>query len=67
MRSLAAVVASISTLVALLAIAPAASALPAGSNTARDRLDVYSGQVTAAQIAKIVALGVDRHELGISG
>jgi hypothetical protein len=65
-RSIAAVVASISTLVALLAMATPASALPAGSNTARDRLDVYSGQVTAAQIAKIVALGVDRHELGIS-
>ncbi|MEO6715344.1 MAG: M14 family metallopeptidase, partial [Mycobacteriales bacterium] len=66
-RSLAAVVASISTVVALLAIAPAASALPTGSNSAWDRLDVYSGQLTAAQIAKIVALGVDRHELGISG
>lgn len=66
MRSLVAGLASISVLVAMLASAPTASALPTGSTSARDRLDVYAGNLAPAQLSKIVALGVDRSELDIS-
>ena len=33
---------------------------------ANDRLEVYVGEIPAAQLADIVALGVDRHELEVS-
>jgi hypothetical protein len=39
------------------------SAAPA---RAQDRLEVYVGEIPAAQLSEIVALGVDRHELGVS-
>ncbi len=31
----------------------------------RDRLEVYVGTMTASQVPEVLALGVDRHELGI--
>jgi hypothetical protein len=67
MRSSAAILASISTLVAVLTLAPAAHAAPTPQDNARERLDVYVGEVSADQLTKIVALGVDRDELDVSG
>ncbi len=59
-------VATLSTLLVLLASAPAASAAPKGTNTALERQDVYTGVVSAAGLREIVALGIDRHELDLS-
>lgn len=47
----------------LAATAPAGAAPP--PPVPDDRLDVYVGDIQAAQVADIVALGVDRHELEV--
>ena len=57
--------ATLSTLVALLAYGAAASAAPKGQNTAKERLDVYTGVVTTGQLRDIIALGIDRSELDL--
>ena len=57
--------ATISMLGALLACSAAASAAPRAQSSERDRFDVYTGVVDAAQIDEITALGIDRHELRI--
>ena len=51
-------------MVAVLACTAAPAS--AASQKARDRLDVYAGEVSPAQVADIVALGIDRQELGLS-
>jgi hypothetical protein len=58
--------ATLLTLGVLLAIAPTAAAAPKASNTAKERLDVYTGIVSGSDLREIVALGVDRHELDLS-
>jgi hypothetical protein len=58
--------ATLSTLVALLAFGADAGAAPKAHDTARERLDVYTGVVTADQLREIVALGIDRSELDLS-
>jgi hypothetical protein len=58
--------ATFSTLVALLAYASVAVALPRGQNTASERMDVYTGVVTTDQVRDIIALGVDRSELDLT-
>lgn len=63
MRAFAVTVAVLSM---LLVTAPIAAGAPKASNSARERLDVYAGQVSSGQVAKIVALGIDRHELDVS-
>ena len=52
----------------LAALAPGSTAAsPAPQARAeRDRLEVYVGQMLPTQLADLVALGVDRHELGVS-
>ncbi len=49
----------------LAAVAPASSAAPPAAPD-RDRLEVYVGQLLPGQLADVVALGVDRHELDLS-
>jgi hypothetical protein len=49
-----------------MACGTVANAAPKGQNSARERLDVYSGVVSADQLRDIVALGVDREELKLS-
>ncbi len=58
--------ATVSMLATLLACSAAASAAPRAHNTQRERLDVYSGVVSAAQLDAITALGIDRHELRVT-
>ncbi len=58
--------ATISMLGTLLVCSAAATAAPKPQNTQRERLDVYTGVVDAAQLDAITALGVDRHELKIT-
>jgi hypothetical protein len=52
---------------AALPVALAAVLLAAPTVHARDNLDVYTGVVKREALSQIVALGVDRHELEISG
>ena len=56
-------IATLSMLAALMACGTVANAAPKAQNTARERLDVYTGVVDAAGLREITALGVDRHEL----
>ena len=56
--------ATVCTLVVLLAATPAAGA--AAPPAAGSGLDVYAGEVTRADLARIAALGVDRSELRLS-
>lgn len=56
-------VATLSMLGALLVCSATANAAPQPQNTARERLDVYTGVIDAEQLDAIVELGVDRHEL----
>jgi hypothetical protein len=60
-RSLVAVVAIASMLAALLA-----TGLSAGAQDSSERLDVYTGTVSADAVGDIVDLGVDRHELEVT-
>jgi predicted deacylase len=59
-------VATLSMLVTVLATSAAASAAPRAQNTARERLDVYKGVVSADQLRAITALGVDHESLTVS-
>jgi hypothetical protein len=59
-------IATLSMLGALLACAAAANAAPRGQNTARERLDVYSGVVSAAGLQALTTLGIDRSELKVA-
>ncbi len=54
-----------SGLAALAPVSTAASPAPQ-ARAERDRLEVYVGQMLPTQLADLVALGVDRHELGVS-
>ncbi|MGH2970268.1 MAG: M14 family zinc carboxypeptidase [Solirubrobacteraceae bacterium] len=56
----------LSMLVALLAAAPIAGSAPTPRDTARERLDVYTGVVTGEQLDRLVDLGIDRQELEVS-
>ena len=49
----------------MLSVSTPSSAAPAAAPS-DDRLEVYVGEVPAAQVADIVALGVDRHELEVA-
>ena len=59
-------IATLSMLAALMASGSVASAAPKAQNTARERLDVYSGVVSAAGLRELTALGIDRRELKLS-
>ncbi len=61
-RIVVALVSILAVLVSLLANGPNAGA----ASAPRDRLDVYTGRVTMSEVAQIVDLGIDRHELRIS-
>jgi zinc carboxypeptidase/immune inhibitor InhA-like protein len=56
----ATIVAGVSALATVLVSASTAAAAPA------PQLDVYSGDVPRAALTKIVALGIDRHEIDLS-
>ena len=64
-RSSLAICAHLSILAGLLAMGAVAQAAPTASNTQRERFDVYTGVVDAAQLDEITALGIDRHELRV--
>ena len=53
------------SLIVVVASASRTTAAPPPSDP-DDRYDVYEGEVTVAQLERIVALGVDRHELDVS-
>ncbi len=50
----------------LLVLPATAAAAQRGQNTASERLDVYTGEVSGDQLQRIVDLGVDRHELEVT-
>ena len=56
----ATIVAGVSALATVLVSASTAAAAPA------PQLDVYAGDVPRAALTKLVALGIDRHELDLS-
>ena len=49
-----------------LVLAATAAAAPKAQNTALERLDVYTGEVSGDQLQRIVDLGVDRRELDVT-
>lgn len=59
-------IATLAMLAALMACGTVANAAPKAQNTARERLDVYSGVVSAAGLRELTALGIDRKELKLS-
>ncbi len=56
---------SVLLLLVLLALSLPASAVTAPKDTAQNRLDVYTGEVTPEQLNDVVGLGVDRREMHI--
>ena len=61
-RSSVALLSVLALLTSLVSITTGAGAAPAGRG-ADNRLDVYIGDLDGSQIADLVALGIDRHEL----
>ena len=54
------------TAVGLSLFAASLTAVSGASASGAPRLDVYAGDLSRADLAKIVALGVDRQELALS-
>ena len=66
-RVCGAIAAVLAMLAAPSPLAAAAVAAPVPSDTAQNRLDVYTGELPPDALDALIELGIDRHQLDVSG